>query len=59
MKLFRHRLSVGQPFRSKDGSVDGVIIAVWPVEKGSEVLVRSSCNGAEVRAFVPSRARPG
>lgn len=59
MRLFRQRLSVGQSFRSRDGSVDGVIIAVWPMEKGSEVLVRSSRDGAEIRAFVPSRARPG
>lgn len=55
MKLFRRRLSVGQPFRSEDGSVDGLIIAVWPMEKGSEVLVRLTRNGAEIRAFVPSK----
>lgn len=55
MSLFRQRLSVGQNFRSEDGSVEDVIVAVWPTEQGSEAIVKASSNGAEVQVFVPSK----
>ncbi len=55
MRLFRQHLSVGQPYRSEDGRVDGVIIAVWPTEHGSEAIVKVRGDGAEVQVFVPSK----
>ncbi|MBY0255918.1 MAG: hypothetical protein K2X54_31805 [Methylobacterium organophilum] len=56
MRLFRQHLSVGQPFRSEDGSVNGVIVAVWPTDRGSEAIIKAHGNGTKVRVFVPSKA---
>ncbi|WP_165851080.1 hypothetical protein [Methylobacterium radiotolerans] len=55
MRLFRQHLSVGQHFRSEDGTVDGVIVAIWPTDRGSEAIVKSHGNGTEIRVFVPSK----
>lgn len=62
MKLFWQRLFVGQHFRSVDADVEGTVIAVWPIEEGSEALTQPShedtAGTAAVRVFVPLEARP-
>ena len=55
MRLFRQHLFVGQPFRSEDGSVDGVIVAVWPTDRGSEAIVKAHGDGVEIKVFVPPK----
>ncbi len=55
MRLFRQHLSLGQDYRSGDGRIDGVIVAVWPTEHGSEAIVKAHSDGTEVKVFVPSK----
>lgn len=55
MMLFRQHLFVGQPFRSEDGSVEGVILAVWAIDRGSEAIVKAHGDGAEIKVFVPPK----
>lgn len=61
MKLLRQRLFVGQHFRSAVPRVEGTVIAVWPIEKGSEALIRlfheSTAGTVAVRVFVPFEAK--
>lgn len=58
MIYVRKHLEVGQYYCSDDGSIQGVIINLWPVENGSEVLVQRHSNSKIVRIFVPSEMRP-
>lgn len=58
MKFMRKHLELGQDYRSDDGSVQGTIIKVWPVENGSEALIRLHSTSEVVRVFVPSEERP-
>lgn len=57
MDLLRKRLEVGQYYCSDDGTIQGVIIKVWPVERGSEALVRLQSTSTIIRVFVPSEER--
>lgn len=59
MRRFRQHLSVGQHFRSENGSVEGIIVSVWPTERGSEVIVKHLKTGDAVQVFVPSKLTPG
>ncbi|GLS68015.1 hypothetical protein, partial [Methylobacterium tardum] len=59
MKLFRKRLFVGQHFCSADARLEGTVIAVWPIEEGSEALIQPlHASTAAVRVFVPFEAKP-
>lgn len=53
MNLIRKRLEVGQDYCSDDGGVQGAIIKVWPVESGSEALIRLHSTSKVVRVFIP------
>lgn len=57
VKLFRRRIEVGKDYRSDDGRIEGIIIQVWPIENGSEALVRSRSTGEIVRVFIASEKR--
>ncbi len=58
MKFMRKRLEVGQDYKSDDGSIQGTIIKVWPVDKGSEALIRMHSTSEVVRVFIPSEEHP-
>ncbi|WP_331314141.1 hypothetical protein [Methylobacterium mesophilicum] len=58
MTLARKRLEVGQDYCSDDGKIDGVIVKVWPLERGSEALVKLRGTADIVRVFIAGEGRP-
>lgn len=57
MKFIRKHLETGQDYCSDDGRIQGVIVKVWPVENGSEALIRLHSTSEIVRVFIPSEER--
>ncbi len=57
VEIVRKRLEVGQDYRSDNGDIQGVIIKMWPVENGSEALVRTQSTGEVVRVFIAGEKR--
>lgn len=58
MKLMRKRLEIGQELQSSDGKIEGVIIKLWPVENGSEALVKLRTTSDIVQVFISSDKAP-
>lgn len=56
MRFFRQHLCVSQRFWSEEGSVEGVIVEVWPTDRGSEAIIKAHGDGTEIKVFVPSKA---